>query len=43
MRLLKVLLGYTSAILALMACNTNTNNSDEEDDFDYDELSEEDQ
>lgn len=34
MRLLKVLLGYTSAILALMACTTNTNNSDEEDDFD---------
>ena len=34
MRLLKALLGYTSAILALMACTTNTNNSDEEDDFD---------
>ncbi len=34
MRLLKVLLGYTSVILALMACTTNTNNSDEEDDFD---------
>lgn len=34
MRLLKVLLGYTSAIFALMACTTNTNNSDEEDDFD---------
>lgn len=34
MRLLKVLLGYASAILALMACTTNTNNSDEEDDFD---------